>query len=171
MRFRPDPAVFSGAGATGLSVRITSSIVGTLQLPVEIACLELTDSLLDAATGSGGASPTAALVSGALPPDAQWPIDLGVRLEVLATLGGTAPVTVRLRKAPADLEEARAILQEALRGASSDARFTQATVLRVGRQLLVRSGLPGETVVLAATPGDAVTAVAMFAWKSFTTVL
>lgn len=154
---RPGRASLSflgGGDPTELTVRISSSIVGGLQLPVEIASLEIEDSIVDAATGTGGASPLPVLVSGALPPDVQWPVPLGVRLEMTAGLGAAAPVVVRLRRAPADLEEARAVLQEALRAASGEDRFTRATVLRLGDGLLVRSGVSGEAVELSATPAD-----------------
>lgn len=151
----------AGGDASGLTVRISSSIVGGLQLPVEIASLDVEDSILDAATGAGGASPLPVLVSGTLPPDAEWPVLLGLRLEMTAAVGASAPVVVRLRRAPEDLEEARAVLQEALRAASTEDRFTRATVLRLGDGLLVRSGVPREAVALSAAPSDPATVAAL----------
>lgn len=150
---RASLAFLAGGDPFELSVRIVSSIVGTLRLPEGVAALELEDSFLDAAAGGGGASPASALVSGSLPVDAEGRLPLADSQKMTVTLGESGPVAVRLRNAPASLEEARALLQEGLRAASDHPSFRNATVLRLGSQyLLARSGLPGDSLTFGDGP-------------------
>ncbi len=144
---RASLAFLAGGDPFELSVRIVSSIVGALRLPADVVSLELEDSFLDAASGGGGASQLPVLVSGALPVDTEGRLPLAESQEMKVSIGGSEPVAVRLRNHPASLEEARVLLQEALRAASDPPSFPDATVLRLGgRFLLVRSGVAGEEV-------------------------
>ncbi len=79
-------------------------------------------------------------------------------LQVRATLGGDGPYVAILPGVPADLDQAAALLQQAIRSARSQPVFTQAAVVRLDDRLLVRPGVFGAAVAFAGTAADPQTA-------------
>lgn len=152
---RPGRASLGHAGGdpSGLRVRASSSVLGALRLPTELAALELSDSIVDAGDPAVGAVPRPALVSATLPE----PLHLSAGLELAATLGGDGPRTLRLARVPADLAEARELLAAALAevaAAGAGPAWQGAEVEVIGSSLLVRAGVTGTPVVFAVTAGD-----------------
>ncbi len=78
---------------------------------------------------------------------------LGLELDL--TIGVEGPYTCRLGAVPADLDQARTLLQSAARGAHTAAAFTAARVSRVGDHLLIEPGIAGEQVTVTPVAGDA----------------
>ncbi len=149
-----------GDDPADLRVRVTSSIVGALRLPADLAALELADSILDASEAGTGGEPLPALVSGPLP----GTLALSAHLEVGVKLGSQGPVSARLRQAPTTLAAARDALQAAILAAGTGTSFSGAQVEVVGSRLLVRSGAasaPPEPVAFSTTTADATTAGAL----------
>src|SRR5215217_8143872 len=73
------------------------------------------------------------------------------------TIGGERPHPATLASVPADLTEARSLLEVAIRDAHTSPSFTAAQVVVVGERLLVLPGTPGESVALELTATDSTT--------------
>ena len=73
------------------------------------------------------------------------------------TIGGEGPHPATLASVPADLTEARSLLEVAIRDAHTSPSFTAAQVVVVGERLLVLPGTPGESVALELTATDSTT--------------
>lgn len=138
----PDhPSVVVQGPNDRLRVRIESCVTGPLQLPAEIAGVEVRDSIL----GQPGRH-TPALLSGPVNPfPAAFP---SAAPQVDVTLGWDGPHTLAFN-APGDLNQARARLENALRAVPGGPAFTRARVLRAGDQLLI---IPGVPVSVSVTP-------------------
>src|SRR5207253_2560912 len=77
-------------------------------------------------------------------------------LDVSVGTGGTR--TVALASRPATLDDARRLLEDAIRGVSGSPAFAAARVVTSGSQLLIVAGEQGANVTVAAAPGDATSA-------------
>ncbi len=75
-------------------------------------------------------------------------------LQVRVTLGGDGPYVAALSGGPADLNQAAALLQQAVRAAHNQPVFTQAAVVRLDDRLLVRPGVSGAAAAFAGTATD-----------------
>ncbi|HVR98774.1 MAG TPA: hypothetical protein VMW27_19305, partial [Thermoanaerobaculia bacterium] len=148
------PNVTHTGDASDLRARLTFSITGPLHLPDDIAELRIEDGILDAASTGGGATPLPALVSVPL----SEPLNFGVSLALSVKLGTAAAQTVTLDRLPADVPDAAAQLQQAIRAAGGGPGYTGAVVTAIGDRLLVRSGTAGEVVAVSTATSDPRTA-------------
>lgn len=115
----------------------------------------ITATSLDALTSAdlGLTSPPAIQGAGLLSGEL-FPFPILFRPSLQATIGGSGPSPVVLDHVPADLAEARALLEAALKAANGNVRFRNATVEVVGDRLLVHPGRAGQAVTFAAAAAD-----------------
>ncbi|MCX6674673.1 MAG: hypothetical protein NTY37_12955 [Methanothrix sp.] len=144
---------------TNLHLLIDHSIVGSLALPSGMVELTAIDSIIDGGiTGNinaGSVKPPVALVSGILSP---WPTISSDSPAVNVTIGKEGPFLAEFKhRIVADIEEARSLLQAAIREAHSSPAFRKTRVDAVDVNLVIMPGVPS-LVAIETTETDKTTA-------------
>jgi hypothetical protein len=139
-----EPSITVEDECTNLHLLIDHSIVGSLLLPSGMVELTARDSIIDGGiTGKvnvGSTKPPGALFSGILLP---WPTISSESPTVNVTIGEEGPFPAKFRyRIAADIEEARSLLQTAIREAHSGPAFENPIVEAVKDRLIVRPGVP-----------------------------
>jgi hypothetical protein len=107
-----------------LSVEIVRSIVGPLQLPVDVSGLRIQESIVDAPVRGRPAHIVPALISGAM-----GSVSLtSPHPTLVVTIGEEGSRLLRLPRTPATLAEAAMILEHAMRSVAGSAAFQAARV-------------------------------------------
>src|SRR5262249_19374439 len=133
-----------------LRVFINNSITGSLVVPPEVVSLEVRDSILDTSRKEGRALVVPALVSGAVAP---FPAVASPNPALRITIGDEGPIMIHLGGVPANRVQAGAMLEAAIRAASTSPGFANAQVLSNKQQFFILSGDRGQ-VSFQAAPGD-----------------
>ncbi len=149
----PSIVVVSEGPASGITVEIEKSIVGPLRMPAEGALLVVRDSIVDSPSRERGARVFPALQSGlieSLPLKIDQPTNsttLFIRPLMKVTIAGKGPHIAALNGHPGNLEEARAMVEAAIRGAHDSPGFRGARVIFGNGRLTILPGVPGDVVV------------------------
>jgi hypothetical protein len=127
----PDqPSVIVEAPNDRLTLAIDHSIVGPLQLPTDIASLEVQDSIIDSPVRDSRAHVIPALISGSLPS-----INLSANAPAVnVTIGDEGPHQASFaadQPKPATLTQARSRLQEAIQSAYDSPAFKNSRVITI----------------------------------------
>jgi hypothetical protein len=139
---RPKAGDYYGSGA---SVLVT--VDGEPIPPMDVVAADLSEWSRPPAAVSG-------LASGSLSP---FPPLSSAAPSMEVTIGEMAPRTATLSGVPSTLEQARRMLQDALRSAGTVPAFTAALVAMVGSRLVVLPGVTGEPVSFGESSSDATT--------------
>jgi hypothetical protein len=146
----PDaPSLQVDATNAHLRVVIGRSITGSLEIPSQAVSLEIRDSIIDTSRTAGRAMLLGALVSGVISPFAVPAAPPRLRV----TIGDEGPLTLQLSAIPANPDDARKELQDAITGASTSPGFANAQVLSRDNQFFIVSG-DGGRVLIQDAPGD-----------------
>jgi hypothetical protein len=133
-----------------LQVNLTRSITGPLRLPQNMVGLNAQDCLIESPERGHPADLLPALVSGDL---SSFPPGLPAAPSVRVTIGGDEPHLAVLAAKPANLAQARSLLQDAIRNAHPTTAFAAAQVLAIDNRLIVLPGRPAE-VTIETAEGD-----------------
>ncbi len=167
----PSLAVAFEGLASGISVEIEKSIVGPIRMPAEGAKLILRDSIVDSPSRGRGARIFPALQSGLIEsfplgldrlavgsfaaPAARnspvarpaTPLKRFVMPFMNVTIADQGPHRASLLGNPSDLEEARAMVENAIRMAHDSPGFKGARVISGNGRLVIIPGVPGNVAI------------------------
>jgi len=139
------PSVVVDHGNKSLQLVIESSICGRLELPIEMAGVSVSDSILDSPPNQA----VPVLLSGNLAP---FPNLTSVTPSVAITVGGDGPYQAQLAGVPGTLTQAATMLQAAIRAAGTNPELGKIRVVAAGNRILV---LPAASpVVIEAFQAD-----------------
>jgi hypothetical protein len=117
-------------GNKSLQLVIESSICGRLELPLEMAGVSISDSILDSPPNQA----VPVLLSGNLAP---FPNLTSVTPSVAITVGGDGPYQAQLAGVPGTLTQAATMLQAAIRAVGTNPELGQVRVVAAGNRILV----------------------------------
>ena len=139
----PDPANLL------FTLEVDQSITGPIRMPADASDLAVTGSIVDAGA-SDRATRVRSFVSGVLNP---FPALTSATPTLQVTIGDDGPYDMVLGSVPSTLAQSAAALQAAIRSTGHGPAFSEASVARVGDQLVVLAGT-GERVIFAAAATD-----------------
>lgn len=149
----PSVIVASEGSASGIAVEIEKSIVGPLRMPAEGAELIVRDSIVDSPPRGWGARIFPGLQSGLIkllirpiPLPLPLPLPL-IRPSIKVTIAGEGPYRADLPGNPRSLDEARAMIEDAIRGAHDSPGFKGTRVIYGNDRLTIVPGVPGDVVI------------------------
>ena len=131
-------------------MNLSRSITGPLRLPENMVGLNAQDCIIESPERGHPADLLPALVSAEL---SSFPLGLPAAPSLRVTIGGDGPHVAALAAKPANLAQARSLLQDAIRNAYPTTAFAAAQVLAVDNRLVVLPGRPAE-VTIETAEGD-----------------
>lgn len=135
-----------GAGTVSkIDVEIDHSIMGPIIAPAEVATLDIEDSIIDSPARDRSVRRIPALVSGDL---TNFALSSSTPI-MIASIDDRAAL-ISLGRKPHDLDEARRLLELAIRSADKSPGFVNARVIRAKNRLAILSGVSGQVTVLPA---------------------
>ena len=145
----PDsPSLYTDDNNLFLSLEIDHSITGLIHISEVAASLTIRDSIVE----KGKARNLPALISGILNP---FPTLSSNLPSLNISIGCEGPYKITFSAKPLNLEEARTILEEAIKSVSLSPAFTRAQVMSVGGRIVLLSGTADD--ISASASNDAVT--------------
>ena len=144
------PSIAVSATNKSLQVNLTRSITGPLRLPENMVGLNAQDCVIESPERGHPADLLPVLVSADL---SSFPLGLPAAPSVRVTIGGDGPHLATLAAKPANLAQARSLLQDAIRNAHPTTAFAAAQVLAIDNRLVVLPGAPAE-VTIESAEGD-----------------
>ena len=145
------PSLSVNSTNKALTVNMVRSISGTLRLPADLVGLHVRDCVVESPLRNSPADLVPALVSASLSVFPAATLPAAPRVNV--TIGGDGPYVAKLTAKPANLAQARGLLQNAIRSSCPGETFAAVQVLAIDNRLIVLSGEQAE-VTLERADGD-----------------